>query len=141
MVPVAAAAPVGQPMVPTPAEQPRRRSSGQTVLTFDTGQREVVAANSIVALGRAPSATGGEDQLIVVTDSSTTISKNHARWEEDRGGVWVTDLGSTNGTELMYADGRTQVLTPGVRTSAQGVARIRLGDRTFTMSPLNGGSA
>ena len=130
-----------------PAEQSRRtrRSSyvdnGGTVLTFDTGQRESVAAYSVVALGRAPSATGGEDQLIVVTDTSTTISKNHARWEEDSAGVWVTDLGSTNGTELIFADGRTQVLTPGVRTSAQGVARIRLGDRTFTMSPLNGGSA
>ncbi|MBV0894038.1 RDD family protein [Microbacterium sp. NC79] len=118
-----------------------RRGAAGTVLTFDTGQREIVAAYSTVALGRAPSATGGEDQLIVVTDSSTTISKNHARWEEDRSGVWVTDLGSTNGTELIFADGRTAVLTPGVRTSAQGVARIRLGDRTFTMSPLNGDSA
>lgn len=118
-----------------------RRGAAGTVLTFDTGQRETVAAYTTVALGRAPSATGGEDQLIVVTDSSTTISKNHARWEEDRSGVWVTDLGSTNGTELIFADGRTAVLTPGVRTSAQGVARIRLGDRTFTMSPLNGDSA
>lgn len=118
-----------------------RRGAAGTVLTFDTGQREIVAAYSTVALGRAPSATGGEDQLIVVTDSSTTISKNHARWEEDRSGVWVTDLGSTNGTELIFVDGRTAVLTPGVRTSAQGVARIRLGDRTFTMSPLNGDSA
>lgn len=121
------------------SDAPPAPTSGGTVLTFDSGQREVVAAFGSAVLGRAPSASAA--QMIVVNDTSTTISKNHARWEQDRTGFWVTDLGSTNGTELIYADGRTQVLTPGVRTSADGVLRIRLGDRTFTMSPLSGGSA
>lgn len=118
----------------------RQARSAGTLLTFDTGQHETISPMGSATLGRAPEPASESDVVVVVSDQSKTISKNHARWEEDQAGVWVTDLGSTNGTELVYEDGRVKALISGIRTSATGVAYVRIGDRTFTMSAMIGGA-
>ena len=86
------------------------------MLSFDTGQRERLPIPVVVNLGRAPSASVEGDRIIIVQDPERTISKSHARLEETRSGMWITDLGSSNGTSLVREDGRIERLESGVRT-------------------------
>ncbi len=76
------------------------------------------------------------DHLISVTDPEGTVSKNHVRHEHSRQRTWVTDQGSTNGTEVLEDDGEVTRLAPHVRTEVPDGARVRMGNRTFTISAL-----
>ncbi len=40
--------------------------------------------------------------MIVLADPERTLSKTHARIVIDEEGVWITDLGSTNGTSITF---------------------------------------
>ncbi|MFG6402273.1 FHA domain-containing protein [Microbacterium sp. P04] len=113
---------------------------GQLLLAFDTGQREQLPLPVTVNLGRNPVATEPGDALIVVTDPDRLISKTHLRLEHDGESAWVTDAGSTNGSELVDDDGRGRVLAAGVRTRLDDGVRVRLGERIFTVSRLIGGT-
>ncbi len=113
-------------------------ASGTLLLIFDTGQREQFAAPVSVNLGRNPVATEPSDKLVVVTDPDSTVSKTHLRLEHSRGRTWLTDGDSTNGTELLSEDGDSVVLVPGERVLLDDGVRVRIGDRTFTVSILLG---
>jgi hypothetical protein len=106
------------------------------VLSFDTGQREQLVLPVVAVLGRAPEPTEPTDALVTVRDPESTVSKNHVRLELSRAGTWVTDAGSTNGTDLLDESGIATRLTPGVRTAVEDGARIRVGNRVFTLSTL-----
>lgn len=117
------------PAAHTPAE------GGALLLVFDTGQRATLAVGTAINLGRKPSPIDPTDQLVAVEDPDGTVSKFHARLEHSRGHTWVTDQGSTNGTDLLDEDGATR-LEPGVRTLIAEGTRARIGNRSFTVSVL-----
>jgi hypothetical protein len=129
-------------IVPTPVEDegPKAPSQGSVLLVFDTGQRETLHMPAVANLGRKPAATDAGDQLISVTDSEGTVSKTHLRLEHSRGRTWVTDLGSTNGSDLIEDDGEVTPLVKGQRTAVQDGSRVRIGNRTFTVSVLLDGA-
>ncbi|MGX5694876.1 RDD family protein [Agromyces soli] len=109
---------------------------GALLIIFDTGQRAQLPLPVVANLGRNPAPTEPGDRLVAVHDPDGTVSKTHLRLEHSRGNVWVTDGGSTNGTEVLGDDGQVQPLAPGVRTALDDGDRVRIGNRTFTMSLL-----
>lgn len=109
------------------------------VLTFDTGQQETVPLPAAVNLGRNPEAFEPGDILVRVRGKDLSLSRTHARLEHRESGVWVTDNGSTNGTDLLDEAGRATPLAAGVRTEVEDGSRVRIGDRVFTISRLVGG--
>lgn len=125
------------PAAPPPAEE----AAASVLLVFDTGQRVTLPSPVAVNLGRNPTPTAEGDRLVAVDDPDSTVSKTHARFEHSRGATWITDGGSTNGTEVLSADGGAVPLAPGVRTLLEEGDRVRLGRRVFTVSVvLNGGA-
>lgn len=108
------------------------------LLIFDTGQREQLLTPVSVNLGRNPSPTEATDKLITITDPESSVSKTHLRLEHSRGTTWVTDGGSTNGTDLLSDEGSTTRITAGERVLVDDGTRVRVGNRTFTISILLG---
>ena len=135
-VPVMAAP--AAPMARGAAASGIESATGTLLLIFDTGQREQLATPVAVNLGRSPIVTEPTDKLITVTDPESTVSKTHLRLEHSRGSTWVTDGGSTNGTDLLSDEGEVTRLTPGVRVLLDEGARVRVGNRAFTISILLG---
>ena len=123
-----------EPAAPAPGEP----SGGAVLLVFDTGQREQIAVPAAINLGRNPSATEAGDALVSVRDPESTVSKTHARLEHSRGRTFVTDGGSTNGSEIITDEGEVVPLVPGVRTEVEDGSRVRIGNRIFTVSILLG---
>lgn len=121
-----------QPAVdaPTPSE------TGALLLIFDTGQRVQLALPLAANLGRAPVASSQDDRLVVVTDPDSSVSKTHLRIEHSRGRTWVTDFGSTNGSDVRSDDGQTTELVAGERVLLDDADRVRIGNRSFTISLL-----
>jgi len=109
------------------------------LLVFDTGQREQLPAPVAVNLGRNPVASVAGDRLIAVQDPESTVSKTHARLEHSRGSTWITDGGSTNGSEIISDEGVVTPLERGVPTLLEEGSRVRLGRRVFTVSIVLGG--
>ena len=136
-------------MAELPAETPIRAADssvgvpesvdGTILLVFDTGQREQFTTPVAINLGRNPAANQPNDKLLVVTDPESTVSKTHVRLEHSRGRTWVTDGGSTNGTDLLGDDGEVTTLTPGNRVLLEEGTRVRIGNRAFTVSLILGG--
>lgn len=105
-------------------------------MIFDTGQRERLPGTVAANLGRKPWVSVEEEIALVVDDPERTISKNHARLEQTQDETWITDLGSTNGTFLIREDGKSIELKPGVRTEVTDGTRVRIGQRSFTVSRI-----
>jgi pSer/pThr/pTyr-binding forkhead associated (FHA) protein len=148
---IRSAAPAPNPGAPVTRSQ-RRRDAARTpatpiasrqtlpdelLLIVDTGERIQVAAGASVMLGRRPAS----DTDLTVTVTDPTVSKNHARLENRATGVWVTDLDSTNGTELVDEAGRAIGIAAHVPTRVEEGMRVRIGDRMFTVSRLIGTGA
>lgn len=108
------------------------------LLVFDTGQREQITLPGAGYLGRRPVGTAPHDQEFSINDPDSSVSKTHLRLEYGDGRVWVTDLGSTNGTDLMSDEGLATRLPANAPTAVEPGARIRMGNRIFTASPLLG---
>jgi len=78
-----------------PPEEVAAGSSFAAMLTFESGPfagRIVALPNQMITLGRAP------DNDVVVGDPAT--SGHHGRIEVRTGSFWISDLGSTNGTQV-----------------------------------------
>jgi Inner membrane component of T3SS, cytoplasmic domain len=78
-----------------PPEQVAVGSGYAALLSFETGPfagRIVALPNQMVSIGRAP------DNDVVVGDPAT--SGHHGRIEVRNGSFWISDLGSTNGTQV-----------------------------------------
>ncbi len=112
--------------------------SGALLLIFDTGQRVQLGLPLAVNLGRAPVASVHDDRLVIVTDPDSSVSKTHLRLEHSRGRTWVTDFGSTNGSDIRSDDGQTTELVAGERVLLDDADRVRIGNRSFTISLLLG---
>lgn len=102
------------------------------ILTLDDGQAYTLIGPTV--LGRNPTLTGGADHILQIADLSRTISKNHALAEPQGGALWLTDLGSMNGTSVA-ADGMPAQPVPAqIRTLVQLGSRLELGERTVIVS-------
>ncbi|WP_091229764.1 FHA domain-containing protein [Microbacterium sp. 3J1] len=128
-------------VAPAAAPQPAAESapaseSGALLLIFDTGQRVQLGLPLAANLGRAPVASAHDDRLVIVTDPDSSVSKTHLRIEHSRGRTWVTDFGSTNGSDIRSDDGQTTELVAGERVLLDDADRVRIGNRSFTISLL-----
>jgi pSer/pThr/pTyr-binding forkhead associated (FHA) protein len=78
-----------------------------------------------VLLGRNPSRSAhpADSELIALDDPTSTVSKTHAALAPDGDALTITDLHSTNGTEV---DGNR--VQPGAPVVVDGAADLVLGD-------------
>jgi predicted component of type VI protein secretion system len=129
--------PVDAPIAAPPPVRPVQIGE-QLLLTFDTGQRAQLQVPVAVNLGRRPELSDAEDQALVVQDPENSVSKNHLRLEYRGASVWLTDLGSTNGSEIFDDSGAGMVLAPGSRVRLEDGSRVRIGSRSFTVATVRG---
>jgi len=103
------------------------------LLSFDTGEEHLLKGSALV--GRQPVAQASHRgaELVRISDPSLTVSGTHLAVTSNEVGVWVEDLGSTNGSEVRTANGRTQALPVRVRTAVARGSRVRFGDRWMTV--------
>lgn len=139
-VPAAAALPAGvvavdAPIAPAP---PKPQIGEMLVLSFDSGQRIRLRIPAAANLGRRPDPIDADDQLVAVADQDGSVSKTHLRLEYRGDSVWVTDLGSTNGSEIVDDTGVGSALAAGARVRLEEGASVRIGMRTFTVGVVTG---
>lgn len=110
---------------------PQARISPFVTLVLDDDQAQQVDTSLLI--GRRPDNRTGEEAhpLFAWTDLSRTLSKSHALVTWSGTLLWVTDLGSANGTTLVTATGERRPLLPGQPTAAAPGWRVELGDRHF----------
>ncbi|MBN1147000.1 MAG: FHA domain-containing protein [Anaerolineales bacterium] len=121
--------PVGMPAAPAPQAPAGPQSPGTQLLREAGGANEVIIrwmggkteqhslTKSVVAVGRAP------DNDIVINHPA--VSGHHLRLEIHPSEMAVTDLNSTNGTQL-----NGQRIQPGAPQPLQAGAALRIGDLT-----------
>ena len=90
---------------------------------------ELIPVLGRALVGRNPQARAREsaDQLIALGNSDRSVSKTHAVLEASRGGIDVSDRGSTNGTLIVTAAGETLACEPDVPVFAPVGSCIRVG--------------
>jgi uncharacterized RDD family membrane protein YckC len=99
-------------------------------VTADDGTDRVVSSSLVI--GRNPS--GGQDEaLFVLKDDTRSVSKTHLRIDGTGEDITVTDLGSTNGSAIVRADGTRESLVPNSSTVLPDGASLAIGDRTLTV--------
>ena len=103
------------------------------LVTLDTGQTMSVSGPGLV--GRSPQVVPGErcDHVIAIDDPERSLSRTHARFGIDRGGFWVADAGSGNGTVVVLPSGQSVPAAPEQRVVVPSGSTVRIGDRTFTV--------
>lgn len=123
------AASASAPVPAAPAVPPAPPKSGSRItIYFEDGSRQPLVTPSNVVLGRKPSPQQPGDVTLAVPDRTGTVSRSHARLEITAGHLWITDLGSTNGTRVTDEDGNETKLEAHSRHAIQSGARISLGD-------------
>ncbi len=100
------------------------------VLVMQDGS--VCQLDSDYVLGREPdldsSVTDGSARPLRLDTASGLVSRIHARIELDGWRVFISDLNSANGTEIMLpGDSSGRPLPPGIRTPLVAGAQVRLG--------------
>lgn len=114
-----------------PTTPSRARRGMVPTLLLDSGER--LTLDTALVLGRDPSAPADAPaEVYRWADMSRTLSKSHVRLEWDGRQVWVTDLGSTNGTFVRGAGASTPLL-PNQRTPVPTDVVLEIGDRTLTV--------
>lgn len=114
----------------SPGEDAEPRHPALT-LVLDSGQRISLPAEGVI--GRNPADLPADVRAIAWPDLSRTLSKSHARLEWDGRTLWVTDLGSTNGSTFRVGDA-ARPLVPFVRTDVPLDAVVSMGDRSLTVA-------
>jgi len=99
-------------------------------LVLPTGQ--AYPLDRPVVLGREPAVPVGHrgetPHLVAIVDPRCEVSGQHALVSVDYWSVEVTDLGSTNGTEVVNPDGRRQKLVPKTPVELEPGARLVLAE-------------
>jgi hypothetical protein len=110
---------------------PQARIAPFVTLVLDDDQTQQV--DSSLLIGRRPDNRAGEEThpLFAWTDLSRTLAKSHALVTWSGTLLWVTDLGTSNGTTLVTDSGERRPLLPGQPTAAAPGWRVELGDRHF----------
>jgi hypothetical protein len=108
-----------------------RALDAPVILTLDNGMAFSLAGPTVI--GRNPAQVEGSSHLLQLPDLTRTVSKSHALLEPQGGMLWVTDLGSMNGTAVAEDGGELEPLTAHVRTVVRLGATIEFGDRLATI--------
>lgn len=132
-----ALAPRGIPSLPprVPGAVARDAHTPALILVFD-GRVRVPLVRGVV-LGRNPAPLGGEIVAVALPDMSRSISKAHLRLDRAGATVFAEDLGSTNGTELVIGDSRTD-LRAGVRVEVPVGAHLLLAGHALRFESREG---
>lgn len=101
------------------------------VLRFSTGEAASVSGSGLI--GRKPQAQPGEyvDQLVVVSDSSRTVSKTHLEFGEELGQLWICDRYSGNGSVIREPGKTARRCEPGRRYIVTRGTHVDIGDQSF----------
>lgn len=85
-------------------------------------------------LGRKPTAGKAPEgaQIIALSDPERVLSRTHALIEVEDDRVWVTDLGSTNGSEVLDESGAPSECAPSSRYALSDGQRVSLGGREIS---------
>ncbi len=93
---------------------------------------EAFALDRGLVFGRAPRVpddhVGERPHLVKINDPRSEVSAQHLLISLDYWNILVTDLGSTNGTELIHADGQRDRLSAHVAVSVEPGTRIVLAE-------------
>lgn len=127
--PPAPDAPPAPPAPPAPARRIRHRA-----IVLVAGDERVEIASTAL-LGRNPVAGEGEvvAETVRVMDLTRSVSKTHARLSWDGARLDVEDLGSTNGTSILTADGSRLLCSPGQPVQAVAGDTLFLGERSYVL--------
>src|SRR5690625_24641 len=99
---------------------------------FDSGEH--VEVKDALRVGRSPQVEPGEKVAVFSwPDISRTLSKTHLTLEWDGSHLWVTDMGSTNGTVLSRLS-EERFLRPYERVKVPSGTTVVAGDRRLTLS-------
>ncbi len=102
------------------------------LLTWDDGITAVV--RSVTVFGRNPVAGDLETaDLVPIPDTTRSLSKTHFAVLVEDGQFFVVDRHSTNGTEIVSADGTTRGAFPGTKTPVEAGDRLVIAQRTLTI--------
>jgi uncharacterized RDD family membrane protein YckC len=141
--PVAHAAPAAAPAAspPPPAEvvqaadaaPPAGTRRAQAMVRFDDGSVVRVPLEGLI--GRDPEPAAGErvDAVVRLDDPERLMSKTHAAFGQDADGVWVSDRGSRNGTQLLSPGGDVVDVAAGGRTRVPVGWTVMVGGRSFEL--------
>lgn len=99
--------------------------SGTVSLVLPDGRR--VGLDDDIVIGRAPIAPDDSPAARSVSLVAPTVSKTHALIGRTSGVVWLVDLHSSNGSEIVDATGAATTVVPGVRTTIAPACHLRLG--------------
>jgi hypothetical protein len=105
-----------------------RRRAARWRLVLPDGRAIVVATTTLIGRNPGSSARFPGAKLERVEDPAKSVSKTHAVLQSDSEGLWITDLGSTNGVILTQPDGAEVDLEAEVRTLVLVGATVDLGD-------------
>lgn len=112
------------------AERPQGRQGA--LLVWDDGAVTVVSETSV--FGRNPVLGDlGEAALVQIDDTTRSLSKTHFAFIVEGEEFYVVDRNSTNGTEVVHADGSTRGAFPGTRTLVIPGDRLVIGQRNVTI--------
>ncbi|MGN6274012.1 MAG: FHA domain-containing protein [Protaetiibacter sp.] len=123
-------APAAAPLAAAPhVQSPSPTARAATSWTLVLADGSEVPVHGVLLLGRnpAPFPEWPSAHLLAVADSTQSVSKTHAAFEVDDSGLWVHDLGSTNGVWVVRGDDVTEV-SPGRRVNVRTGSTIELGD-------------
>jgi pSer/pThr/pTyr-binding forkhead associated (FHA) protein len=96
-----------------------------TMLVLPDGRQ--VRLDSDVVIGRAPVPPPESPEARPVSVEVATVSKTHALIGCTPSSVWIVDLESSNGSEIIDSSGRASRIVPGVRSLVPTRCHIRLG--------------
>jgi hypothetical protein len=108
--------------------------------SFDTGERRILESGLLV--GRDPERTFGFEgaDLLSINDQAMSVSKTHLALRCEDGRLEIVDMGSTNGTRVIEADGRMVKLNPREPFAIGAGTRVEFGDRSFVVDLVRQGA-
>lgn len=115
------------------AAMPKPATGAKAKLYFEDGTSFDLDIPSKAVLGRRPSSDDPTVICVRVPDPTGTMSRSHALLEVSAGKMWLTDLGSTNGTQAVTEDSGARDLVANKRIDIPFGTRISLGDTTLSV--------
>lgn len=112
---------------------PERAAARSVRLDLVTEQGRRISPGALAFVGRNPQIPPGAPtgHLILVEDLEISMSKTHFATGISDAGLWVRDLGSTNGTRVVHRDRAGRRLAPGETVQLAPGDRLQAGDRWF----------
>jgi len=113
------------------------QQTGQSLgfsVEFNTGQ--TVTVDGLVLVGRNPQPRPGDTEptLVALDTHSQSISKTHLALEVLSGQLYVTDRGSTNGTEIAVDGGNSTKIAPEQPVRLERGSSVNFGDCSFNVN-------